>query len=418
MSNGSRKIRSVAILGGGPVAAVLAHCLKKSGIDVAIIYRPKHTPLVVGESLVPAVIPLLRMMGVEDEVKSFSLYKPGATVNLSDTLNLSFPFAGIPGAKVKYAYNVPRDKFDQALLGAARKAGVHIIEGMAGLERVPGTDRVQFNAESLALLKDVFPRGPDYIVDATGRIRLVPNLLGLPSRKGSRTDTALFAHVDTAKLDQEGHVHSTRLEHGWSWRIPLPDRVSVGVVIGTQHLPRFGCTKEEQFDNLLKQDAVLSKVASHSKRLTPVVEHTNYQLVSERMSGDGWALVGDTAGFIDPVFSSGLLIGMQGAVELADAISKGTPAAMRHYEAEVTRHLEGWQDIVEAFYNGRLFTSFVSGQVMMKHWIFRQMFPHFQKHFGRIFTGVASNSHYSIGMLRWVVKYGLGEEDPKKLMIH
>src|SRR6185369_2595753 len=100
---------------------------------------------------------------------------------------------------------------------------------------------------------------PDLIVDANGRVRLLPKLLGIGAQEGGRKDTALFAHVDATKLDHAGHVHSTRLDYGWSWRIPLPGRVSVGIVIGTEHLPKFGATKEERYDNLLKQDSVLNK---------------------------------------------------------------------------------------------------------------------------------------------------------------
>jgi flavin-dependent dehydrogenase len=228
----------------------------------------------------------------------------------------------------------------------------------------------------------------------------------------------LFAHVDQTQLDSAGHVHTTRLDHGWSWRIPLPGRISVGVVIGTEFLPKFGTTKEERFDNLLKQDSVLCKIAGEAKRLTPVVEYTNYQLVSTRVVGDGWALVGDTAGFIDPVFSSGLFIGMQSAVELADAIGKGTQEAFKEYEGHVIHHLKSWHEIVEYYYNGRLFTCFHVGQMLKNNLLVKLSFPHLNKHFGRIFSGAASTSAYSLSLLRFAMKYGLKNEDPKEMMIH
>ena len=148
------------------------------------------------------------------------------------------------------------------------------------------------------------------------------------------------------------------------------------------------------------------------------MEYSNYQLVSGRMVGDGWALVGDTAGFIDPVFSSGLFIGMQSAMLLADAIRAGTPEAFQHYEQEVTHHLETWQEIVSYFYDGRLFTCFHVGQMMQNNLLVKLSFPHLSKHFGRIFSGAASNSRYSIGLLRFAMKHGLKDEDPKDMMIH
>ena len=413
------KIRTVAILGGGPAASVTANLVARGGIRVVIFHRPKHTPLTVGESLVPAIIPLLRMLGVEEEIKQFSMYKPGATINISEKVNFSFPFDKLHSSLPKYAYNVPRDRFDETILQAARKAGAKIVETPAVVEKVEGTDRVQLSAETLAAAGDSFNgQQPDLIVDATGRVRLLPNLLKLPSREGKRHDTALFAHLDQTQIAAQGHVHTTRLDHGWSWRIPLPGRVSLGMVISNEFLPQFGATKEERYDNLLKQDSVLRVVAKDSKRVTPVMEYTNYQLVTERIVGENWVLVGDTAGFIDPVFSSGLFIGMQSAVELAHAIQSGSAKALEHYQSEVIHHLDSWHEIVEYFYNGRLFTCFYVGQTLKDNILVKLSFPHLNKHFGRIFSGAASTSRYSLGLLRFAMKYGLKDEDPAEMKIH
>ncbi|HEY5041658.1 MAG TPA: NAD(P)/FAD-dependent oxidoreductase [Verrucomicrobiae bacterium] len=408
----------MAILGGGPAAGTLATLLARQKIRTAIFHLPKRAPIIVGESLVPAIIPILRQLGVEDEVRGYSLLKPGATINLSESVNFSFPFANIRGPLPTYAYNVPRDKFDDTILAAARKAGAKIIEAPANVEKIPGTENVRLSEASLAATENFFSGQPDLIVDATGRVRLLPKLLGISAREGGRKDAALFAHVDRTALDYEGHVHTTRLDHGWSWRIPLPGRVSVGMVIGSEHLPKFGATKEERFDNLLKQDSVLMKVAGEAKRLTPVLEYTNYQLVSERMFGGNWALVGDTAGFVDPVFSSGLLTGMEGAVLLAEAIGKGSESAFKRYEQENTHHLQCWHEIAEYFYDGRLFNSVVVGERMeMKYPWVRLMSPWYRNHFAKVFTGAASNSNFSLGMLRWVVNYSAKQENPEAMMI-
>lgn len=413
-SNGP--IKTVAIIGGGPVASTLAMLLARAGVKVGLWHKPKAVPLMVGESLVPAIIPMLRKLGVEDEVRKFSMLKPGATFNLSDDVNFSFFFEQLRGLP-RYAYNVPRDLFDAALLNAAVQAGVRIFETPAEVIRQPGSDRVQLGEGTLAAGNGLFPSPPDLIVDATGRARLLPNLLEIPARPGRRKDAALFAHVDQTQLDHEGHVHTTRLDRGWSWRIPLPGRVSLGMVVPAEHLPQFGATKEERYDNLLKQDSRLSKVTKDSQRITPVLEYTNYQLVSERVVGDGWALVGDTAGFIDPVFSSGLFLGMQAAFKLAAAIEDGSPAAFALYQRDVIHHLETWHGIVDYWYNGRLFTCFKTGEKLRDSLLVKLMFPHINKHMGRIFGGAASNSAYSIGLLRFAMKYGLKDEDPRELMV-
>jgi flavin-dependent dehydrogenase len=413
------KIKTVAILGGGPTACTLAILLARKGIRTAIFHVPKQATLIVGESTVPAIVPILRLLGVEDEVRGYSELKPGATVNMSPTQNFYFHFDRINNGLPGYAYNVPRDRFDATLLNAARKAGVKIIETAAKVEKIPGTDKIKLGDESLAATENYFSGQPDLIVDATGRLRLLPKLLGIAGREGGRKDTALFAHVDRALLDFKGHVHSTRLDHGWSWRIPLPGRVSVGIVIPSEHLPRFGATKEERYDNLLEQDSVLSRVAVDSKRLTPVMEHANYQLVSERIIGDGWVLVGDTAGFIDPVFSSGLLIGMQGAVMLARTIQKGSPRDFQHYQEEVMRHLTVWHGIVDSFYDGRLFNAAVVGEKLKKRYpLFFKLMPYFENNFGRIFTGAASNSPFHIGVMRKFILWSADKEDYTAMKIH
>ncbi|MEO6786712.1 MAG: NAD(P)/FAD-dependent oxidoreductase [Chthoniobacteraceae bacterium] len=421
------KIHSIAILGGGPAASTLATVLARGGKRVAILHQPRRAPLIVGESLVPAVIPMLQVLGVEEKVAAFSTFKPGATFNIRESENFSFFFDSLTGDIARYAYNVPRAKFDDALLDAARQAGVKIFKVAARVERIPDTDKVKLSDETLAATGGFFSNGsagrpdpsgqPDWIVDATGRVRLLPELLGIPAREAGRKDTALFAHVDRTHLDHAGHVHTTRLDHGWSWRIPLPDCVSVGMVIGSEYLPKFGTTKEECYDNLLRQDSVLAKVAMEAKRITPVMQYANYSLVSERMTGENWALVGDTAGFIDPVFSSGLFLGMNSAFILADAIRKGTPQAFAAYEKGAKHHLQTWEEIVSYFYDGRLFTFFRVGEMMKGNPIIRLLNPHIAKHLGRIFTGAASNSAYSLGLLRFGMKYGMRHENPRQMAV-
>lgn len=395
------KLQKIVIVGSGPASCTLAILLARAGRNVTMYFQPKRAPVIVGESLVPAIIPILRLLGVEEEVKAFSTFKPGACFNISPAVNFSFPFDRVRSNLPGYAYNVPRALFDDCLMETACKAGVKVIEKAATIERVGTTDRVKLAGES---------EQPDLIVDATGRLRMIPNLFGIPSERGPREDTALFAHVDQTKLDHEGYVHTTRLERGWSWRIPLPGRVSLGCVVPAAHAAKFGATKEERFDNLLKQDRVLREVAGDSKRLTPVVEHTNYQLITSRLVGENWVLVGDTAGFIDPVFSSGLFITMNGAIVLADAIQRD---ALPEYEAHVHKHLKSWLQIVSYFYDGKLFACFRVGQRYRDTALGKLIFPHMDKHMGRIFTGAAAMAPYSRALLNFSMKMTNLSEGPR-----
>ena len=408
-------IRRVAIVGAGPAGASLATYLAREGIEVTLFSSGARPPIVVGESLVPAIVPFLRRLGVEEEVAGYSIWKPGATFVLDRDQILSFTFAEVRKAKTTYSYNVPRDRMDASILEAARREGVQVVEGNARLAREGETDRVRLGEESLQAAGLSSP--PDLVVDAAGRSRLVSRLLGIPALTGPRRDTALHAHVEGVPLVVEGNVHTDRLDHGWCWRIPLPGRVSTGLVMDSAVIREFGDSIEEQFDNYLSHDSRIREWGATAKRVSPVVKYTNYQLRSTRGVGDGWALVGDAFGFVDPVFSSGLLVGMDGAWELSRTILDGSERAFQRYEAHVARHLEVWQRVVGYWYDGRLFTLFRVGELMRQRFAGRMMDFHFRKHMPRVFTGEATTKRYSLGLLDFMIKYGLGRNDPEELSV-
>ena len=119
--------------------------------------------------------------------------------------------------------------------------------------------------------------------------------------------TALFAHVDKTHLNHEGHVHTTRLMRWLELAVPLPDRCHSAKCVPAEHLPQFGATKEERYDNLLEMRSPLApRVAGEAKRITPVMETRTTSSFRNVHCRRRLNLVGDTAGFIDPVFSSGL----------------------------------------------------------------------------------------------------------------
>jgi flavin-dependent dehydrogenase len=413
------QIRTVAVIGGGPVGSAVATYLARGGVRVALFQRGKRPPIIVGESLVPAIVPHLRRLGVEEEVASYSIFKPGASFTFSTERKQSFRFAEVRGGKTPYSYNVPRDAFDATLLQAAAKAGVQIFENGAHAERVGGTEEIRLGEETLASTKGFLTHQPDFIIDASGRARLLASLLEIRSVSGARRDTALHAHLEGVPLLVEGNVHTDRLERGWCWRIPLPGRVSVGLVVPSEHLRRFGENAEQQFDTLIKHDPVTREWSGDAKRVTPVVKYTNYQLRSTRGVGPNWAIAGDAFGFVDPVFSSGLLIGMEAAERLASALLEGggSATALRRYERETERSLEIWQKLVDYFYDGRLFTLFQVGEVVRQTPIGRALDFHFAKHMPRIFTGEGTTSRYSQALLDFMIRRGLAGNDPRELEV-
>jgi flavin-dependent dehydrogenase len=411
------RIRRVAIVGGGPSGAALAAYLKRAGIGAAFFTRGKRPPIIVGESLVPAVIPFLRDLGIEDEVAAYSTYKPGATFTFHPIMQLSFRFTDRRGGKTPYAYNVPRDRFDASIVSAAERAGAVRIDEPARIERDGDPDRIRFAPETLAAARNALGGDPDLIVDATGRARTVARLLDLPTVEGPRKDTALHAHCTGVQTVLPGNVHSDRLERGWAWRIPLPGRVSVGIVTPSEYISQFGATIEEQYDNFLRKDECARQWGEKAERVTPVVRYTNYQLRATRGTGPGWALCGDAFGFIDPVLSSGTLLSFDGARYLTLAIRDGSARAFRKYEERAIRNLDDWSRIVDAYYSGRLFTLFKVGEYVKHTWLGRMTDWHFRKHLPRVFTGEATDSRYSMTVVDLMLKYGLAGNDPAEFSV-
>ncbi|HYC57751.1 MAG TPA: tryptophan 7-halogenase, partial [Candidatus Binatia bacterium] len=235
--------------------------------------------------------------------------------------------------------------------------------------------------------------------------------------EGPRKDVALHAHHTGVDVEIAGNVHTDRLDCGWAWRIPLPGRVSVGIVVDGARLTDCGATIEEQYDNFLRRDSVMRAWIGPAQRITPVVRYSNYQLSSARGFGQNWALVGDAFGFIDPVFSSGTLIALESARDLATALLAGGDEALQEWEAGVQRRLQAWRRVVDIFYNGRLLTLLKMGDHIRRTIPGRMMDWHFRKHMPRVFTGEGVTHPYSLGLLTFMAQHALWKNDPEMLRI-
>lgn len=409
-------MKNIAIIGGGPAASTLAVLLCRGGCNVALYFTTEQAPILVGESLVPMIIPMLQDLGIEEAVASYSTHKPGACFTFNADEVFEFLFSDNPSDLPSYAYNVPRKAFNQTLRDTAQQAGALLIEQKVTLTQGADSDSVKLDATSLQAAQDHWDSPePDLIVDASGRAAVISRLLNIPLEKGPRQDIALFAHVDQTQLVDPGYVHNDRLDQGWCWRIPLPDRVSLGMVVPADYAEKAGQTAEQKYDHLLQQDSVLIKIAADSKRLTPVSQFNNYQSLAERLTGNNWVMLGDSGGFVDPVFSSGMLIAMDSAYKLADTLLKNKP--LSGYESAIQTHLKAWFEIVGYYYNGRLMTSFKVGEKFKYGAVGRLTVPWISKHMSRIFSGAAATRTTSINLLRILVKYGLRDQNPERYSI-
>jgi flavin-dependent dehydrogenase len=425
----------VAIIGAGPSGSVLAMLLAREGAEVTLFDEDRRPELLVGESLVPAVVPILRRLGFEEGMAGFSRVKPGVSFIWSPSDRFSFTFARFAPSVFPYAYNIPRPRFDEALRDLALAMGVHHVIGRARLRPGPGDGagaELALARETLAAAPALDGRQPDLIVDATGRARHAARTLGIGADLGPRKDVAHFAHFEAFHWDDApGQVLIARGPSGWSWCIPLEARLSVGIVLGQDAAAELGRTPEERLERAIGRDPWLRSVVGNGRRVTGVATYANYQLISRRGYGPGWVMVGDAFGFVDPMLSPGVFLALRSAELVAECLrpmirrrTRATPAelasALRPYAEAQTAMLAAWQDLVAYLYDGRLAALMRAGRTFMARGssFARGMAQHhIERHIGLQASGAATTSRYSRGLLRLLSRYGLGGVDPATLAI-
>lgn len=425
----------VAVLGAGIAGSALATLLARRGAEVTLFDDGRRPELVVGESLVPAVVPILRRLGIEEVTASFSRVKPGVSFVWSQTDRASFNFARFAPRVFPYAYNIPRPQFDQALVVQAVSAGAKRVVARARLERASGSGtgaELALSADTLAVAPSLGGRQPDLIVDATGRLRHAARVLGIGADVGPRRDVAHFAHYEGFRWDDApGQVLISRLAAGWSWCIPLMDRLSIGIVLGQDAAADLGRTPEERLSHAITADSWLAGIAGEAKRVSQVATYSNYQLVSRRTVGPGWVMVGDAFGFVDPMLSPGVFLALHSAETVADALSPvlegRTPPspvrlalALEPYTVSHAAALASWTELVAYLYDGRLLALMRAGREWMESGsgpLKSAMQDHIERHIALQASGMGTMSRYSRGLLSFLGRYGLRGVAPSGLAI-
>jgi flavin-dependent dehydrogenase len=362
MKNNS--IKTIGVIGSGPSGSTLASLLTKKGMDVTVFDDGRRPDLIVGESLIPAIIPVLRKLDLEERVAAICQYKPGVSFTLSAEDQIDFSFTSLTGTPMPtYAYNSPRPAFDRLLEERSEELGVKRANMRAKIERVNG-EQIRLGEETLAAAPWLNGKQPDLLVDATGRNRLFARTMEIPSETGPRKDVAYFAHYEGFKFETRlpvGQVIIGRLENGWCWRIPLRDCLSVGVVLNKDDAAKFGTTPEERLEGIIDHDPLLSAAGKNRRRVTEIATYTNYQLVSVRGHGPGWVMSGDAFGFVDPMLSPGMWLALRSAELLSENLDN-LPA----YEHEMRKLIKCWMALIEFFYDGRIFSMYKTGMFFEK----------------------------------------------------
>jgi flavin-dependent dehydrogenase len=340
----------VLVIGGGPAGSTTAALLAHMGRKVVLLEKDRMPRFHIGESLLPLNLPLFERLGVADEIRRIGVYKPGAEM-VSDAHGTAtkFRFASNPHLPVDHSYQVQRAEFDKLLLDNSRRLGATILEATRARE-------VEFDVGERTRITAI---GPDatvsswlarHVVDASGRDTLLASQLGLKRTDKIHGTAAVYGHfrnVPRRDGDDAGMITVHLFEQGWLWMIPLPDRImSVGVV-GDR---AFFKHRTDDLNGILARALAASPSAADrmakAELIRPLVATGNYSYDARRIAGNGYTLTGDAFAFVDPMFSTGVLMAMSSGALAAEAINvwlenrKAGERLLRSYERKMRRGLE------------------------------------------------------------------------------
>jgi flavin-dependent dehydrogenase len=363
----------VVIAGGGPGGAVLAARLAKMGRRALVLERERFPRFHLGESLLPNSMGALEGIGVLEQVRARFLTKRGAHFHdWQSDRTTRFAFAEAFDKTYDYAFEVPRDEFDELLLRHAAACGAETREGWS-------VERVRFEGARAVGVVARDPQGASHtidarvVVDATGR----DAMLAHAPRTGREHEpaheriagldkTSLFSHWEGAWRDEgerEGDIQIVVVPAGWFWFIPFKDgRASVGAVLSSAWMKtrQDGETVEAMYKRAIEESKVATRMLAGARQLWPARAAADYSFRVRDTCGDGWLAVGDSGGFIDPLFSTGAHIAMDGAFHAAAAIDLALTAGDVSRERflpwahRVRVGASLFMQMVQAFYEGAL----------------------------------------------------------------
>jgi FADH2-dependent halogenase len=327
---------------------------------VLVLEKEKFPRFHIGESLLPYNRPIFDELGVWSKIQAAGfMVKRGAQFWMGDgSLHTRLNFSKGSFTEFPESIQVERAKFDDILLRHAEELGAEVRE-----EALVTEHRIERECVTVKFrAKDGTEHEAQaaFLMDASGLNNFTANREKLREYYPGHKKIAIFGHYSGVQMtegEEKGDILIVRRENSWFWMIPLADdKVSVGLVLDVNDFKALQQEPQAVFD-----DAVLSTKAVHDRMINarPITQghvlsdfsYTNRKLVSDRV-----VRVGDAAGFIDPIFSSGVMLamnsGQRGAqvVHAALAAGKAMTFAMRRYEWSTRKHVSRFWQFIDKFY--------------------------------------------------------------------
>ena len=359
----------VIVIGGGPGGSTVATLVAEKGYRVLLLERDKHPEFKIGESLMPATYWTFKRLGVLEKLKASHFPEKYSVQFYSSSGKASAPFYFYRNDphESSMTWQVLRSEFDQMLLENAQEKRAEVQRGVSVHE-------VLFDGERAVGVRAKLADGrieefsAKVVVDSTGQSALISRKLKISTTEPQLKKASIFTHFEGGIRDEGIDEGATLILHtenkdSWFWYIPLPyDRVSVGVVgdLGYLLQDRRGSdgtlSHQAIFDEELAKCPALQPRITGAEQLFPVKVTKDFSYRANRIAGDGWVLVGDAFGFLDPVYSSGLFLALKSGEMAADTINEAlekedfSAAQLGRFGTDFVAGMEAIRKLVYAFY--------------------------------------------------------------------
>jgi len=359
----------VAIIGGGPAGSTAAALLALAGRRVAVLEREKFPRFHIGESLLPFSMKAFTRLGLHEKFLRAGFMKKfgGEIVGACSESGTKFYFKDGYRSQTDHAYQVTRGDFDKVLLDHAVECGAEVREETS-------VDCVEFSNEDVEL--GMKSNGSSnsirarYLIDASGRTSVLGRQFKIKKTYDHLQKLSIFAHYDGVWRAEEIDGTLTVLIRAidrWFWLIPLTaDRTSVGVVLDSETFRKSKLSAEDFLQQTLAEQPIIAKRMTNARRVSQVYVEADFSYRSAKLHGDRWLLAGDAAGFIDPIFSSGVFLAVYSGELAADALNEvldhphKAKRLFPQYERAVNRAMDVYLRFVNAWYTKEFIEVFLA----------------------------------------------------------